>query len=91
MPEGTDQEKPMKYLNNLKVKFIAHLDMDPATNKSNPLVTSVISNVKVGATDQNSGEIGDYPNSGKITDFVCDFEKRHGKSTQDCWIKLVKM
>jgi multidrug efflux pump subunit AcrB len=62
--------------------------MDPAKNMSNPLVTSVISNVKVGATDQNSGEIGDYPNRGKITVSFVKFADRHGKSTQALLDKL---
>ncbi len=53
-----------------------------------PLVTSIISNVKVGATDQNSGEIGDYPNRGKITVSFVNFEKRHGKSSQELLDKI---
>ena len=82
MPEGTDQAKTNEVLKQLEAKVYSALDMDPATNKTNPMVTSVISNVKVGATDQNSGEIGDYPNRGKITISFVPFEKRHGKSTQ---------
>ncbi|MBK7039138.1 MAG: efflux RND transporter permease subunit [Bacteroidetes bacterium] len=82
MPEGTDQVKTNETLKQLEVKVFQALDIDPATNKSNPLVTSVISNVKVGATDQKSGEIGDYPNRGKITISFVPFEQRHGKSTQ---------
>jgi multidrug efflux pump subunit AcrB len=38
--------------------------------------------VKVGATDRNSGEIGDYPNRGKITVAFVKFADRDGKSTQ---------
>jgi multidrug efflux pump len=67
MPEGTDQEKTNETLKQLEEKVYATLDIDPAKNKFNPMVSSVISNVKVGATDQKSGEIGDYPNRGKIT------------------------
>lgn len=82
MPEGTDQEKTNEVLKQLEAKVYHTLEMDPAKNNSNPLVTSVISNVKVGATDQNSGEIGDYPNRGKITISFVKFAERHGKSTQ---------
>jgi multidrug efflux pump subunit AcrB len=82
MPEGTDQVKTNEVLKQLESKVFAALDIDPATNRTNPVVTSVISNVKVGATDQNGGEIGDYPNRGKITISYVAFEKRHGVSTQ---------
>ncbi|MCC7031167.1 MAG: efflux RND transporter permease subunit, partial [Chitinophagaceae bacterium] len=82
MPEGTDQEKTIEVLKQLESKVFNALDIDLATQKKNPLVTSVISNVKVGATDQNSGEIGDYPNRGKITVSFVKFAERHGKSTQ---------
>jgi multidrug efflux pump len=88
MPEGTDQTKTNEKLKELETKVFAALDMDPKTNRGNPLVTSVISNVKVGATDQNSGEIGDYPNRGKITISFIPFEKRNGKSTQEVLEKV---
>jgi hypothetical protein len=58
MPEGTDQTKTNEVLKQLETKVYKALDIDLATGKTNPIVTSVISNVKVGATDQNSGEIG---------------------------------
>ena len=82
MPEGTDQTKTNEVLKQLETKVYNALDIDIATNRLNPMVTSVISNVKVGATDVNGGEIGDYPNRGKITISYVAFEKRHGKSTQ---------
>lgn len=82
MPEGTDQEKTNEILKQLETKVYAALDIDVEKQRKNPLVTSVISNVKVGATDQNSGEIGDYPNRGKITVSFVKFAERHGKSTQ---------
>ncbi|MEZ5046515.1 MAG: efflux RND transporter permease subunit [Chitinophagaceae bacterium] len=88
MPEGTDQNKTNEVLKQLEHKVYETLDIDLATNRMNPLVTSVISNVKVGATDQQSGEIGDYPNRGKITVSFVNFEKRHGKSTQELLDKI---
>jgi multidrug efflux pump subunit AcrB len=88
LPEGTDQERTNEVLKQLEEKVYNVLEMDPAQNKYNPLVTSVISNVKVGATDQNSGEIGDYPNRGKITVSFVKFAERNGKSTQQLLDKL---
>ncbi|MBU3675577.1 MAG: efflux RND transporter permease subunit [Chitinophagaceae bacterium] len=82
MPEGTDQQKTNAVLEQLEKKVYETLDIDVAKNKYNPLVSSVISNVKVGATDRNSGEIGDYPNRGKITVAFVKFAERDGKSTQ---------
>jgi multidrug efflux pump len=82
LPEGTDQTKTNEVLKVLEGKVYSALQMDPLNNKFNPIVTSVISNVKVGATDQNSGEVGEFPNRGKITVAFVKFEERHGKSTQ---------
>ena len=88
MPEGTDQTKTNEVLKQLETKVYKALDIDLATGKTNPVVTSVISNVKVGATDQNSGEIGEYPNRGKITVSFIKFEERHGKSTTELLSKV---
>ncbi len=88
MPEGTDQDKTNQVLMLLEKKVYESLDIDYASQKTNPLVTSVISNVKVGATDQNSGEIGDYPNRGKITVSFVKFADRKGKSTQELLDKI---
>jgi multidrug efflux pump subunit AcrB len=88
MPEGTDQDKTNQVLKQVEEKVYRTLEMDPDHGKGNPLVNSVISNVKVGATDQNSGEIGDYPNRGKITVSFVKFADRHGKSTQVLLDKL---
>jgi multidrug efflux pump len=88
MPEGTDQNKTNEVLKQLEQKVYSSLGIDLAKNISNPIVTSVISNVKVGATDQNSGEIGEYPNRGKITVSFVKFEERHGKSTQELLNKI---
>jgi len=88
MPEGTDQNKTNDVLKQLETKVYEALDIDVAKNKFNPVVTSVISNVKVGATDQNSGEIGDYPNRGKITISFVPFEKRNGVSTKSLLEKV---
>src|SRR5690606_12784452 len=51
------------------------------TGKRSPIVKSVISNVTVGAVDPNSGEVGDFPNKGKITVAYVKFSERKGEST----------
>ncbi len=81
MPEGTDEAKTNDVLQKLEAKVYASLDMNPTANKMNPLVKSVVSNVKVGATDQQAGEVGEFPNRGKITVSFVKFEERNGKST----------
>jgi multidrug efflux pump len=52
-----------------------------ALGKDNPLVTSVISNVTVGATDPQSFDLGANPNRGKVTVAFVEFGERNGKST----------
>ena len=49
--------------------------------KDNPLVTSVISNVAVGATDPQSFDLGVNPNMSKVTVAFVEFADRNGKST----------
>ncbi len=49
--------------------------------KNNPLVTSVISNVAVGATDPQSFDLGVNPNMSKVTVAFVEFAERNGKST----------
>jgi multidrug efflux pump len=49
---------------------------------NNPLVTSVISNVAVGATDPQTYDFGTNPNRGKVTVAFVEFAERNGKSTQ---------
>ncbi|MBL7773000.1 MAG: efflux RND transporter permease subunit [Chitinophagaceae bacterium] len=88
MPEGTDQNRTNEVLKQLEDRVYESLGINLQTNKYNPMVKSVISNVKVGATDQNSGEIGDFPNRGKITVSFVKFEERHGKSTQELLNKI---
>lgn len=88
MPEGTDQTKTNEVLKQIESKVYHALDIDIEKGIYNPLVKSVISNVKVGATDQNSGEIGDYPNRGKVTVSFVKFADRHGKSTQELLDKV---
>jgi multidrug efflux pump len=81
MPVGTDQAYTNEVLKKMETRVNAALGIDPKTGKGNPAVVSVISNVTVGAVDPNSGEIGDFPNKGKITVAYKEFSKREGIST----------
>jgi multidrug efflux pump len=83
LPVGTDQAYTNEVMKAIEGKVNTVLGIDLATGKKNPVVKSVISNVTVGAVDPNSGEIGDFPNKGKITVAFVGFEDRHGASTQD--------
>ncbi|NBX27673.1 MAG: efflux RND transporter permease subunit, partial [Chitinophagia bacterium] len=67
MPVGTDQAYTNEVLKTIEKKVYKALDMDPAHNKTNPMIKSIISNVTVGAVDPNSGEVGEFPNKGKVT------------------------
>lgn len=83
MPVGTDQAYTNQVLGKLEDKVYKALDIDLKTGKRNPAVKSVISNVTVGAIDPNSGEVGDFPNKGKITVAYVEYSKRKGISTAE--------
>jgi multidrug efflux pump subunit AcrB len=81
MPVGTDQAYTNKVLGDLEKKVYAALDIDVKKGKKNPIVKSIISNVTVGAIDPNSGEVGNFPNKGKITVAFVGFADRKGESS----------
>lgn len=88
MPVGTDQAYTNQVLSKLESRVYKALDIDLEKGKRNPAVKSVISNVTVGAIDPNSGEVGDFPNKGKITVAYVEFAKRNGISTADLLEKI---
>jgi len=88
MPVGTDQAYTNEVLKTIETKVYKALDMDPAMNKKNVMVKSIISNVTVGAIDPNSGEVGEFPNKGKITVAYVPFAEREGGNTNDCLMKI---
>lgn len=88
MPVGTDQAYTNEVLKTIETKVYKALDMDPAHNKFNPMVKSIISNVTVGAVDPNSGEVGEFPNKGKVTVAYVPFAEREGGNTNDCLMKI---
>ncbi len=46
--------------------------------KKNPIVKSIIANVTVNAVDPTSGEVGEFPNKGRIQVAFVEFSKRQG-------------
>jgi len=89
LPVGTDQAHTNDILLKLEQRVNGAL-IDPKTNKRYLCVKSVIANVTVGAVDPNSGEIGDFPNKGKVTVAYEEFSKRHGESTTAIMEKIRK-
>jgi multidrug efflux pump subunit AcrB len=89
LPVGTDQAHTNDVLLELEKK-VNEAIIDPATHKRYLAVKSVISNVTVGAVDPNSGELGDFPNKGKVTVAYEEYSKRHGESTVEIMDKIRK-
>ncbi|MCB0699160.1 MAG: efflux RND transporter permease subunit [Chitinophagales bacterium] len=81
MPVGTDQAYTNEKLLELEGKVNEVLGIDYKAGTTNPIVKSVISNVTVGAVDPTSGEIGNFPNKGRIEVAFVKFSDRHGEST----------
>lgn len=88
LPVGTDQAYTNEVLKKMELDVDKALGIDPKTGKGNDVVKSVISNVTVGAVDPNSGEIGDFPNKGRITVAYVEFSQRHGVSTVSLMEKI---
>jgi multidrug efflux pump subunit AcrB len=75
MPIGTDQaytNEVVKEVENRVTKVVG---------RTNPIVSSIISNVTVGVTDPQDEDQGNYPNRGKVTVAFVEFGKRDGEST----------
>lgn len=82
LPVGVDQKYTNEVLKGIEDKVYKALEIDPKTNQDpDKLVSSIISNVTIGATDPQSYEIGNFPNKGKITIAFVKFAERNGKST----------
>ncbi|HUX84214.1 MAG TPA: efflux RND transporter permease subunit [Chitinophagaceae bacterium] len=83
LPIGTDQAYTNQVLGIVEHRVDSVLGIDYAHNKTNPIVTSVIANVAVGAADPNSDDaFGTQSQKGKVTVSFVQFDKRHGVSTQ---------
>lgn len=88
MPVGTDQAYTNEVLEKLEKRVTDALDIDYKAGKYNPVVKSVIANVTVGAVDPTSGEVGNFPNKGRITVAFVEFAKRNGVSTTEYLEKI---
>ncbi len=88
LPVGTDQAYTNTVLKKLELDVDKALGIDPKTGLGNPIVKSVIANVTVGAVDPNSGEIGDFPNKGRITVAYVEFAQRKGISSTEAMEKV---
>ncbi len=75
LPIGTDQA----YTNDV-VKEVENR-VTKVVGRTNPIVSSIISNVTVGVTDPQDEDQGNYPNRGKVTVAFVEFGKRNGEST----------
>lgn len=75
LPIGTSQEYTNKITSLIEDRIIEVVGED------NPLVSSIISNVAVGAGDPSNFEQQTSPHLGKVTVAFVEFEKRHGQST----------
>jgi multidrug efflux pump len=74
MPIGTDQAYTNEVLKKLEGRVNHALGQD--NGKKNPIVKSVISNVTVGVVDPSSGEVGNFPNKGRVQVSFVEFSKR---------------
>lgn len=81
LPSGTDVKYTDSVVRQLETKVNAALNQDPAKNKKNHIVESIISNVAVGAADPSSGDRSTRSELGRIQVSFVEFEKRHGEST----------
>ena len=75
LPVGTSAEYTDKITQEVENRVFRVL------GDNNPLVSSVISNVAVGATDPQSFDLGTNSNLGKVTVAFVKFAERNGKST----------
>lgn len=81
LPTGTDVEYTDSVTRYLESSVNKALDIDPAQNKTNPVVESVIANVAVGAADPNSGDRSTRSELGRVQVSFVEYEKRHGVKT----------
>jgi multidrug efflux pump subunit AcrB len=81
LPVGTNVDYTDSITNTLENRVYKVLHMDPAREKGNPLVESVISNVAIGANDPNSGDRSTHPELGRVQVSFVEYEKRNGIST----------
>jgi multidrug efflux pump len=77
MPIGTDQRVTDSVTSIVEKKVVE------VVGKNNPLVESIISNVAVGAAEDQTSGNNAQPHLGKVTVAFVDFSKRDGQSTRE--------
>ncbi|MDZ7879759.1 MAG: efflux RND transporter permease subunit [Saprospiraceae bacterium] len=82
LPVGTDIKHTNEVTKQIEQRVMAVL------GKDNPLVSSVISNVAVGANDPQSFDLSANSNAAKVTVAFVPFEERHGKLTSELLNKI---
>lgn len=75
LPVGTDTKYTDKVTQEVEKRIMGVI------GENNPLVSSVIANVAVGASDPNSFDLSTNSNLGKVTVAFVPFAERNGKST----------
>lgn len=88
MPVGTDQAYTNQVLEKLEHRVTDVLGIDYKEGKKNPIVKSVIANVTIGAVDPSSGEVGNFPNKGRVEVAFVEYAKRNGVSTREYLTKI---
>lgn len=76
MPIGTDQRVTDSVTNIVENRVME------VVGKNNPVVESIISNVSIGAAEDQTSGNNAQPHLGKVTVAFVDFAKRDGKSTK---------
>ncbi|HQQ97614.1 MAG TPA: efflux RND transporter permease subunit [Cyclobacteriaceae bacterium] len=76
MPIGTDQDVTDSVTNLVENKVVE------VVGKDNPIVESIISNVSVGASEDQFAGTNPQPHLGKVTVAFVNFAKRDGQSTK---------
>ncbi len=81
LPVGTNVDYTDSVTRVLETRVNKVLGIDKSTNKKNPIVESIISNVAIGASDPASGDRSTRSELGRIQVSFVEFAERHGQST----------
>jgi multidrug efflux pump len=82
LPVGTDTKFTDQVTKEVEKRVMSVI------GENNPIVSSVIANVAVGAGDPQSFDVSTNTNMGKVTVAFVPFAERHGKSTSELLKKI---
>lgn len=82
MPVGTDVKVTDSITGIVEQRINKALGIDPATNKKNPVVESVITNIALGASE-DAFSTSTTSNKGKVTVVFVEYAKRKGTKSSD--------